>query len=102
MKAILVHQCGGPDQLKLEDVPVPVPGPGQALVKIDTSGVNFIDIYFRIGLYKADLPLIPGMEAAGVVESVGAESTRLLPETVSPTPCLEAPMLNTRSFPPLR
>ncbi|MBV6430886.1 MAG: 2-haloacrylate reductase [Bryobacteraceae bacterium] len=72
MKAILVHQCGGPDQLKLEDVPVPVPGPGQALVKIDTSGVNFIDIYFRIGLYKADLPLIPGMEAAGVVESVGA------------------------------
>ncbi|MCC6364683.1 MAG: quinone oxidoreductase [Bryobacterales bacterium] len=79
MKAILVRQCGGPDQLKLEDVPVPVPGPGQALVKIDTSGVNFIDIYFRIGLYKADLPLIPGMEAAGVVESVGPGVTQVAP-----------------------
>ncbi|MCZ2155396.1 MAG: quinone oxidoreductase [Bryobacterales bacterium] len=79
MKAILVRQCGGPEQLKLEDVPVPAPGPGQALVKIDTSGVNFIDIYFRIGLYKADLPLIPGMEAAGVVESIGPGVTEVAP-----------------------
>ena len=71
MKAILVRETGGPERLLLEDVPVPMPGPGQALVRISVSGVNFIDIYFRIGLYKADLPFTPGMEASGVVEAVG-------------------------------
>ena len=54
MKAIQVREPGGPEQLQLVDVPVPVPGPGQALVRIAASGVNFIDIYFRTGLYKAD------------------------------------------------
>jgi len=77
MKAILVHQPGGPEQLKLEDVPVPAPGPGQALVKIALSGLNFIDIYFRTGLYKADPPFRIGMEAAGVVEAVGAGVTEV-------------------------
>ena len=71
MKAILVSECGGPEKLQLSDTGTPTPGPGQALVKVVHSGVNFIDIYFRIGLYKADLPFIPGMEAAGVVEAVG-------------------------------
>lgn len=71
MKAILVEQPGGPEALKLSDVPKPSPGPGQALVKVAYSGVNFIDIYFRTGLYKADLPFGLGMEAAGVVEAIG-------------------------------
>jgi len=71
MKAILVEQPGGPEQLKLSDVPKPAPAAGQALVKIAYSGVNFIDIYFRSGLYKAEPPFSLGMEAGGVVEAVG-------------------------------
>ncbi len=57
MKAVRVHEVGGPEVLRYEDVPVPEPGPADALVKIKASGVNFIDIYFRTGLYKAPLPL---------------------------------------------
>lgn len=77
MKAILVEQPGGPEQLKLMDVPTPKPGAGQALVKIAFSGVNFIDIYFRSGLYKADPPISLGMEASGVVEAVGEGVTEV-------------------------
>lgn len=79
MKAILVNRCGGPEQLELVEVPVPTPGPRQALVKIEASGVNFIDVYFRLGLYKADPPIALGMEAAGVVHSVGHEVTEVAP-----------------------
>jgi NADPH2:quinone reductase len=79
MKAILVHELGGPERLKLADVAVPVPGPGQALVKIAAAGVNYIDVYFRTGLYKADFPIAIGMEAAGVVEAVGPEVKGLAP-----------------------
>ncbi len=57
--------------MQVVDVPIPTPGPGQAVVKIAASGVNFIDIYFRIGLYKADSPITLGQEAAGVVEAIG-------------------------------
>jgi NADPH2:quinone reductase len=71
MKAILVHTPGGPEQLRLDEVDLPSPGPGQARVKIYKSGVNFIDIYFRTGLYKADPPFSIGMEAAGVVDAIG-------------------------------
>ena len=71
MKLIQVTKIGGPEELKLVDAPIPSPAAGQALVRIAATGVNFIDVYFRIGLYKADLPLTPGSEAAGVVESVG-------------------------------
>jgi len=79
MKAIQVKQTGGPEQMQLVDIPVPQPGPKEALVKIAASGVNFIDVYFRTGLYKADLPLTLGNEGAGVVESVGAEVTEVRP-----------------------
>jgi NADPH2:quinone reductase len=79
MKAIQVHEPGGPGQLKLVDIPVPAPGPGQALVKIAAIGVNFVDVYFRTGLYKADLPISIGMEAAGVVEAVGPQVTDVAP-----------------------
>src|ERR1700742_4905869 len=79
MKIIQVSKTGGPEELKLVDAPVPVPGPGQALVKIAASGVNFIDVYFRCGLYKAELPFTPGNEGSGVVEAVGADVTEVKP-----------------------
>jgi NADPH2:quinone reductase len=77
MKAIQVKQCGSHEVMEVVDLPTPVPGPKQALVKIEASGINFIDIYFRTGLYKADLPFTPGSEAAGVVEAVGPEVTEV-------------------------
>ena len=73
MKAIRVHQHGGPEVLSYEDAPDPSPDPDQAVVKIDAAGVNFIDIYFRSGLYKTDLPFTNGQEAAGVVTAVGSD-----------------------------
>ena len=79
MKAIQVKETGGPEKMELVDLPQPVPGPGQALVKIAASGVNFIDVYFRAGLYKAELPVTLGSEAAGTVESVGASVTEVAP-----------------------
>ncbi|MBI3666953.1 MAG: quinone oxidoreductase [Acidobacteria bacterium] len=79
MKAIRIHENGGPEVLRYEEVPIPAPGPAEALVKIQASGVNFIDIYFRQGLYKAALPITLGQEAAGVVEKVGAEIKDLAP-----------------------
>src|ERR1035438_3833827 len=79
MKSIQVNVPGGPENLQLMDVPTPRPGPGQALVRIAASGVNFIDIYFRTGLYKADLPIAIGSEAAGTVEAVGEGVTEVAP-----------------------
>lgn len=73
MKAIQVKRSGSPEALEVVDIPKPSPGPKQCLVKIEASGINYIDVYFRTGLYKTDLPFIPGMEAAGVVEAVGPE-----------------------------
>ena len=69
--AIEITATGGPDVLVLRDVAKPVPGPGQALIRIEASGVNFIDVYVREGRYPAQLPLIPGQEAAGTVVEVG-------------------------------
>jgi NADPH2:quinone reductase len=71
MKAIQIRQTGGPEVLQLTELPIPEPGPGQALIRIEATGVNFIEIYFRKGTYKASLPLVPGSEAAGTVEEVG-------------------------------
>jgi NADPH2:quinone reductase len=73
MKAVVVTRHGGPEVLAYQDVPTPEPGPKEALVKIEASGVNFIDIYFREGLYKADPPFTNGQEGAGVVTNVGAK-----------------------------
>src|SRR5438105_14000476 len=77
MRAIRVSSTGGPEELKLVDVETPQPGKGQALVKLDAIGVNFIDIYHRTGLYKLPLPFTPGSEAAGTVEGVGEGVTRV-------------------------
>jgi len=79
MKAIQVSQPGGPEAMDLVEVPVPQPGPKQALVRIAASGVNFIDVYFRIGLYKSETPIALGMEAAGTVEAVGDGVTEVAP-----------------------
>jgi NADPH2:quinone reductase len=72
VKAVRVHQNGGPEVLRLEDVPPPHAGPGQALVRIEAAGVNFIDTYERAGHYPLALPAVLGREAAGVVTAVGA------------------------------
>jgi NADPH:quinone reductase len=74
MKAIQVKQVGGPEAMELVDVPVPQPQAKEAVIKIQASGVNFIDVYFREGRYKAPLPLILGQEAAGVVTALGPEA----------------------------
>jgi len=71
MRAIRIHSPGGPDALRVEDVPVPEPAAGQALVRVEAAGVNFIDVYQRIGFYTIPLPFIPGQEGAGTVERVG-------------------------------
>jgi NADPH:quinone reductase len=76
--AIVLHEVGGPEQLRFEAVPDPVPGPGQARIRQSAIGLNFIDVYLRTGLYKAPaFPFIPGQEGAGVVEALGAGVTGL-------------------------
>ncbi len=73
MKAIQVHEFGGPDVLQYEEVPLLEPGPGEARVKIEAAGLNFIDVYHRTGAYPGQPPLTPGVEGAGVVDAVGPE-----------------------------
>jgi NADPH:quinone reductase len=79
VKKVVVEQVGGPEQLKIVDGPKPTPGPKDVVVKVAYSGVNFLDVYYRIGLYKADLPVTLGNEASGVVDSVGSEVTDFAP-----------------------
>ncbi|HEX9838807.1 MAG TPA: quinone oxidoreductase [Anaerolineales bacterium] len=75
MKAVRVHQYGGLEALKYEEVPVPEPGEGEARVKIEAIGVNFLDIYQRIGRYQGTLPFTLGQEAAGTVDALGSNVT---------------------------
>ncbi len=77
MKAVRVHEYGGPEVLRYEEVPVPEPGAGEARVKIDAIGLNYIDIYQRTGLYPLKTPFTLGMEGAGVVDSVVANVTEV-------------------------
>jgi NADPH2:quinone reductase len=79
-KAIRIHTNGGPEVMKWEDVPTPEPGPGEALVHHHAVGLNYIDVYFRTGLYKApSMPLIIGQEGAGTVTAVGEGVTLVQP-----------------------
>jgi NADPH2:quinone reductase len=78
--AIRIHAHGGPEAMVWEEVPVPAPKPDEILVRHDAVGLNYIDVYFRTGLYKLpSLPATLGMEAAGVVEAVGAAVRDLVP-----------------------
>ncbi len=73
INAIRVHQTGGPEVLQYETVEIGEPGPGEARVRHEAIGLNFIDVYFRSGLYKAaQMPFTPGNEGAGTVTAVGA------------------------------
>jgi NADPH2:quinone reductase len=77
MKTIHVKEPGGPEKMQVVEVPTPQPGPKQALVRMAAIGVNFIDVYFRMGRYKADLPIVLGNEGAGTVEAVGPGVTEV-------------------------
>lgn len=79
-KAIRIHANGGPEVMKWEDVPTPEPGPGEALIKQQAVGLNYIDVYFRTGLYKApNMPLVIGQEGAGTVTAVGPSVVNVAP-----------------------
>ena len=78
-QAIRIQQPGGPEVMTLGAVPEAAPGPGEALVRVEAAGVNFIDTYHRTGLYPVPLPFTPGVEGAGVVEAVGADVSDLAP-----------------------
>jgi NADPH2:quinone reductase len=71
MKAIRMHAAGGPEVMRLDEASAPTPKAGEALVKVDAAGLNYIDVYFRTGLYKAEYPLTLGLEAGGTVTAVG-------------------------------
>ena len=72
MKAVRVHAPGGPEAMRYEDIPQPTPKEGEALVKIEAAGLNFIDVYYRTGHYKAPMPLTPGVEGSGTVAAIGS------------------------------
>lgn len=73
VRAVQIHAVGGPEVLKPTDIDVGLPGPGEVRLRHTAIGVNYIDVYYRAGLYSAPLPLIPGMEAAGVIEALGPD-----------------------------
>jgi len=81
MKAIKVHEFGGPEVLRLEEVPAPQPGPGQVLVRTHAVGVNPVETYIRAGTYARlpELPYTPGNDGAGAVEQVGSDVTEFKP-----------------------
>ena len=70
MKAIRIHQVGGPETMQLEEIPQPEPARGETRVRLEAIGVNYIDTYHRTGLYPLDLPFTPGIEGAGVIQEV--------------------------------
>lgn len=77
MKAIQVQKTGGPEALQLVELPIPEPKAHEAVVRLSASGVNFIDVYYREGRYKTDVPFIAGQEGAGTVTAVGSEVKNL-------------------------
>ncbi len=95
MKAVVADPTGGPENLKYLDLPKPEPGPGEVLVKLEAIGVNFVDVYFRNGLYKTpESPVKLGNEGAGTVEAAGKD-TNGAPGSGLLTPCLAVLTRNT-------
>ncbi len=84
IQAIAVNQTGGPEVLRLEERELGDPGPGQVRIRIRAAGVNYIDVYFRTGLYPRPLPFVAGLEGSGEIESVGADVTTV--EGLAPGP----------------
>jgi NADPH2:quinone reductase len=78
-KAIVVRETGGPEVLRYEEIPDPVPKRGEVLIRQRAAGLNYIDVYYRTGLYKHPLPFTPGGEGSGIVETVGPEVTEFSP-----------------------
>ena len=76
MLAIQATRTGGPEVLEAVDLPMPTPGPGEILIRHEAIGLNFIDTYYRTGLYPARLPGVMGVEGAGIVEAIGEGVTR--------------------------
>lgn len=79
MKAVRQHEAGGPEVLRIEDLPIPTPGPSEVRVKLEAIGVNFVDVYVRKGQYASQFPIIPGAEGAGVVDEVGTNVSTVRP-----------------------
>ena len=79
MKAVRVHETGGAEVLRVEEVDAPTPGPGEATVAVEYAGVNYVDTYHRTGLYEKPLPFVPGVEGAGRVEAVGPAVEHVTP-----------------------
>lgn len=79
MKAVRIHEHGGPEALRYEEVGAPEPGPGHARVRLQACGVNFIDVYQRAGQYRLTLPATLGQEGAGLVDAVGPDVTEVRP-----------------------
>jgi NADPH:quinone reductase len=79
VQAVCIHQFGGPEVLRLEEVPVGEPGPGELRIRHHACGLNYIDVYHRTGQYPNPLPVVPGVEGAGIVEAVGEGVTHLKP-----------------------
>jgi NADPH2:quinone reductase len=71
MKAVRIHEAGGAGVMRVEEVPTPDPGEGEVRVRLTATGVNFIDTYYRSGMYPVPLPFTPGMEGAGLISAIG-------------------------------
>ena len=85
-RTVIVEAPGGAEAMKLVERELPAPGPGEVLIRHKAIGLNFIDVYHRIGLYKVPMPSPLGTEAAGVIEAVGEGVTHLAPATAPPMP----------------
>ena len=101
-KAIRVYEAGGPEVMKWEDVEVGDPGPGQIRIKQTAVGLNYIDVYFRSGLYPVEFPAIIGQEAAGVVEAVGEGVTEFAPGDRVAYPMVPGAYTEARVMPTLK
>lgn len=101
-KGIRVYEAGGPEVMKWEDIDVGDPGPGEVRIKQNAVGLNYIDVYFRTGLYPVDFPAIIGMEAAGVIEAVGDGVTEFAPGDRVAYPMVPGAYCEARCMPTLK
>lgn len=101
-KAIRVYEAGGPEVMKWEDVDVGNPGPGEIRIKQTAAGLNYIDVYFRTGLYPVEFPAIIGQEGAGVVEAVGEGVTEFAPGDRVAYPMVPGAYAEARVMPTLK